>query len=272
MAKIHLDRLRNRYGYKGQNLRELMEPIIHNNTQNISRRIGEVSQRNWSKALRKISTKQKQFIAPDFSEVLPARSVFIRKAAQDGRLIKDTLRDALTKNLRNTLNTFTDKTGEAKFIRRRGTLAGKINENLITEFQKKITSTFINYRRKDPKLGMPSNISAIAVTEMRSSINGMKNAYNKKLSEDNPEITMKKQWIQNRNLSKEPRPGHRNVNGKKIPMGQAFEVPLIKKVAGKWMNFGITMMMHPHDPEAPADQVIHCNCDIRYYAKRKKVS
>ncbi len=258
MAKIHLDRLRRKYGYTGENLQALMDPIIANNSENISRRIGEVSQANWNKALKKISTKEKQFIAPDFSDVLPKRSVFIRKAAESGTKLKDSLRDSLTKNLRDTLSQFTPKTKEATFIRRRGQLAGTINRNLITEFQEKITKTFETYTKKDPKLGVPKNVHAIAVTEMRSSISEMKNSYNEKLVNDNPDVVMIKQWIQNRNLAKEPRRGHRKVDKKKVPIDQAFSVPLIRKIQGRWVEMGITLMMFPHDPTAPAEQVIGC--------------
>lgn len=279
MAKIYTDRLIKRYklkpdpekGWSGKPYRDIIKRIITENSINVSNRIVSINMDGWAKALKKIQPQGAKFIIPDVSDVLPKRSVFIRKAAEKGELISQTMRDSLTKNLRDTMNIFTEKTGEAKYIIRAGQKAGRINPKLIQHFQDNIRGTFEGYVKKNKLLGMPTNIHTISVTEIRSTINEIKGQYVNKLVRKNPDIAMKKKWIQNRSLSKVPRKGHGEVaRSKAIPLDESFHVPLYKKIKGTWKLIGSTAMMHPHDPDAPGEQVIGCNCDIDYIAKRKK--
>lgn len=48
------------------------------------------------------------------------------------------------------------------------------------------------------------------------------------------------------------RPSHAEAHGQVVPIDQPFTV-------------GGTTMMHPHDPAAPAGEVVHCRCRCRYY-------
>jgi len=278
MSKIHIDRLIKRFnlkpsakGWSGLPYRQLMTQVINENTQHVARRMVEESRRGWDKALSKISTEEKRFILPDVSEALPQRSVFMRKAAQKGKLISDTLRDSLTANLRDTLNQFTPVTQEATFIRRRGAKAGTINPKLISQFEAKITKTFENYTRRDKDLGVPKNVHAIAVTEMRATINDTKHQYALKLQEQNPDLRLRKRWIHNMSLSKLARRGHVMV-ARRAPIGldEYFEVPNYKEAGGRFYFAGSTRMLHPHDPNAPAGQVIGCNCDLELLASKKR--
>jgi len=273
MAKIYLDRLKRRHGYSGEKYGELIKKIIAENTNNISERISRVSKEKWELSLEKLQTtikEKRKFIIPDISEVKPEKAFYIRKAAERGNLIKDTLRDRLTEKLRSTLSEFTPKTGEATFIKRRGVEAGKINTKLIKEFEGGIKETFLNYVKKDRKLGMPSNIHSIAVTEIRSTINQMKNKFNDELQKKNQDLTIIKIWRHNKSLSHEPRKGHLEMNGKAIPINQVFMVPLYKKIRDKNILITKTHMRYPHDETAPAEQVISCNCDIEYTARPKR--
>jgi len=273
MAKIHLDRLRKKYGKKIDTMsnQEIMNEIIEQNTANIQNKIARTSKANWSKALDKISTKEKRFVIPDVSEIIPGRAINVRKATIQGELIQDTLRDRLTKSLRTSLRDFQDKTDEPTFTTRRGRQAGRINRNLIGDFEKSVNNVFTDYTKRDKKVGMPKNVHTIAVTEVRSTINEMKDEYTKTILEKNEDVQAKKRWQQNRNLSKEPRKGHFQVDGKTIPYGKKFKVPRYKKKKGKDIRIGVTLMSVPHDPTAPADQVIGCNCDIDIIISKKKV-
>jgi hypothetical protein len=274
MAKVHLDRISKRYGtegWEGKNYQALMKIIIAENTQSITNKVAKINRSGWNSALKKITKKEKRFIIPDIKDVLPKQSVFIRKGAQQGKILTDELRTRLKKDLRKTLNQFTPKTGEAKFIRRRGTKAGTTNEKLIGQFEKSISSTFKSYTKKDPKYGMPTNIHSIAVTEMRSSINTIKSQYMAKMLDDNPDLIVHKNWIQNRHLSKVPRIGHGIVAKRKpIPLNSFYNVPSYKKVGGRWVRAGSDNMLHPHDPDAPADQTVSCSCEEEYVVRWKK--
>jgi len=270
MAKIYLNRLAKKYGINpndvsGTNYQTLMNDILARNTKNIAETTGKLSDSHWSKALGKVSTKEKRFTMPDLSEVLPENQVYIKKTAESGQLITNTLRDRLSEDLTSALNEFrTKKTDEQAFIRRRGTQAGTINPKVIDLFQQKITETFENYTKKDPKYGIPSNIKTIAVTEARSAINDIKEAYTNDLVKKNPNVKMRKKWIQNKSLSKVPRQGHGVVNGQVIDKNVKFLVPLFDK-DGRLVE--TTPMERPHDPNARLEQIIGCNCDIEYFAE-----
>lgn len=275
MAKIHLQRLIKQYDFSpdevsGSNYRKLIKRILQNNAENMSKASARLSSDHWSKSLNKLSRSardKRQFILPNVEEVMPKRSIFINKAAERGELITDTLRDRLTKDLRDTLNGFRTESGEPAFLRRAGAKAGTINPKLIDQLQKNLQKTFQGYTKRDPRYGVPGNIKTIATTEARSAINGMKRAYNEELMRRNPNIRMKKTWLQNRSLAKEPRKGHGEVNGQTIDFRENFNVPNYQKVKGIWMLMGHDLMDGPHDPNAPAEQVIGCNCDIKYFAE-----
>lgn len=268
MAKIFLDRLAKKYGFKpgqvvGENYRIIMQDIISQNSENIAKSTSRLSKEHWNQQLKKLGGDKKNFILPDIEEALPKRSVFIRKAAEHGNYISDTLRDDLTKKLRDSLDNFrTAKTDEPAFLRRRGTKAGTINPKLVKQFEQDIKNTFANYTKRDPKIGVPSNIKTIAVTEMRSTIDDMKEAYDKEFLKRNPQIRMWKRWLQNRSLSKKPRSSHAMVHGVEIPFDEKFDVPL--EVKG--VIVGSTPMSRPHDPSAPLEQIIGCHCDFLTYA------
>lgn len=275
MAKIHLDRLINQFDFaadevSGLNYRNMMKDMLANRTLNIARATARISRDNFDKQLTRLKKKgvgkEKIIVLPDVTEALPKRSVFLAKAAQDGNLITDTLRDRLTGDLRRSLKDFrTKETREPSFVRRRGAKAGTINPELIAKFQKDIVQTYSTYTRRHPDFGVPANVHAIAVTEIRSTVDVMKAEYNDKFARKNKDtLRMTKTWVQNRGLAHKPRTGHSMVNGVKIPIGEMFQVPLFKTVRGKEIRIGTTPMKHPHDSSAPPAQIIGCNCDAVY--------
>lgn len=70
---------------------------------------------------------------------------------------------------------------------------------------------------------------------------------------ERPDVeTVTKRWIHG--LSKEPRPDHVAMNGTVVGIGEQFEV-------------GGVMMDRPHDPNAPAEHTIGCNCSLFYRVK-----
>jgi hypothetical protein len=276
MAKIYISQLQKKYKFKegevtGLNYRRLMQDILANQSDNMAKIVNRISNSNYKKQISKVKDIEKKLILPDLSDVMPKRSVFIKKGAIDGDIISDTLRDSLTKNLRQSLDDFKTKTGLPAYVRLRGKKAGTINPKVVKEFEKSIKQTFDKYTKIDPKYGMPANIHTIAVTEIRSTINPIKYKYNMKLYQKNKDkFNFFKMWRQNKSLSVEYRRGHNLVNGKKILIDQFFEVPRIIKKAGKWVQVAIDKMKHPHDFNAVAEQNIGCNCDLVIFAVPKK--
>lgn len=266
MAKMHLDRLKKRHNLTGKKYAKHMQVILASNMESISKAVARISNDNYATARKKIRRKEKRFILPDVSEALPKRSVFTAKSVERGELITDKLKSELDKQLRAVL---TDLKGRKKpvFITRRGAKAGRISNDAIEAFEKRIRGTFSSYTKKDPRFGVPSNIHTIAVTEVRSTVNQIKQSYNEKLVEKNPELVMRKRWIHNKSLSREPRPHHMQMDGRTIEASKPFSVRRKVKKGGKWVQVGWTKMMRPHDPSAPADQVINCNCDVDYFIR-----
>ncbi len=249
MAKFHLDRLTTKYGWTGGAYRALINRVIANNSESVSRAIGRKLKSSYTKVGKKFGKTDKRLF-PEVEDVLPKRSVFTRKAAISGVKITDTLKTRLDVHLRNTMKKHQDA---GTLYIRRGPTATAINPNVIAEFEKNITTTFQNYTRRNKEYGMPSNIHTIAVTEVRSSINEIKNLYAKEFVKRNPDLNVEKVWRHNKRLSEVPRKGHMKANGQRVPLDNSF------KIEGE--KGQVIFMQHPHDPAAPPEEVISCNCD-----------
>lgn len=266
MAKIHIDRITEKLGIpkdalSGQNYRDVMSEVIDQNTKNIQRAVGRLTNDNYEKQIvnlrKKGRLKEKAVLLPSMEEVLPKRSVATLKAAESGKQITQTLSDRMNKSLRKTLSDW-QATGKP-FEIMSGTGAGKINPELISLFEKDIRGVFQDYTRRDTTIGVPKNVRGIAVTEIRSNIDAIKSSYHKELERKNVDILkMTKTWIHNRSLSKKPRENHIAMDRVTVPRSGQFRVPNIEG--------GFDLMDHPHDPHAPANQVISCNCDAIYKA------
>ena len=249
MAKFHLDRLKQKYGFTGESYRRLMTEIISNNTQAISRAMGRKLARSYKEAGRKFDKTDRRLF-PEVDEVLPKRSIFTRKAAINGVKITDTLKTRMDKNLRDTLKKFQD---EGTLFIRRGPTATAVNPAAIQEFRNQIQETFLNYTKRNKEYGMPSNVSQIADTEVRSAVDEMKDAYTREFLKRNPDLIAEKVWRHNRRLSKTPRITHQKANGQRVPFDDSFR---LEGVRG-----GTVTMRFPHDPAAPPEEVIGCHCD-----------
>lgn len=262
MASSYFKRLEKKYGKEnltGKKYQALIQNIlIHNNTK-IGRAIGRLSDSHYQQNVRKLSKKKQQIVKlPDIEEVIPKRSVFLIKAAENGNIIATTLRTKLEKDLRDTLKEF-QKTGMSKMEIQRGTATGKINPLLIQQFQKKLTGTFEEYTKKDKITGIPGNVRNIAVTEIRSTIGMIKDQYKNELLRKNPQIKMVKTWVHNRRLSKKPRKTHMALHNTTINIEAKYRVD-------RDDGSGYDLMDRPHDPTADPRNVIGCSCDIVYKA------
>lgn len=280
MAKFDVERLKGKYGFTpgnvtGEKLRELMDQIITHNNEQVSKKVAKISEQNWTKSTKKFNTKEYKTVIPNVGEVLPKRSVFIRKAAQTGDIISNDLRDRLTRDLRKTLQSFTPTTGEENFIIRRGQTAGRVNNKLVGEFQQQIEKTFQGYTKKDPNYKMPTNVNTIATTEVRGAINEIQESYKDEMKSKNPDLVFKKTWDHNSALSKMVkyiRRGHQMLNGKTINEDKLFEVKQYKKIGKRKYIIGVVFMSRPYDPNAPVGEIIGCHCGIRYSARKKALT
>lgn len=261
----YFSRLRKKYGkenIRNKRYQKLVSEILEKNNQNVARAVGKITEDNYKKTLGRIpKDKAKTVKLPELSTVIPERSVFLLKAAQNGRLITERLRAQLDKDLRATLQEF-DRSGKSRVEVQRGKTTGKINPELIKAFRERITDTYESRTKRDKKTGVPPNVKAIATTEIRSAVGIIKAQYKNKLLSDNPSLEGVKTWVHNKSLSKKPRVGHIRMNNKTLKDVEKFKVPRDNAP-------GFDLMDRPHDITAPPEQVISCNCDILYKVRIK---
>lgn len=273
MAKVSLDaerRLKGEYGWSGKKYRALMNRIVAENHGRIARSVGSVRVAELRRFAAKAGPAWKQVALPNLEEVIPKRSVAIRKAAVRGKLMTDAMRDDLSARLKATMERFQTRTGEPNYTYRIGQKKGRMNPKLTEEFRREVEKAFRGYVEVDPKLGMPPNIATIAVTETRSVVNDVKSEYFRKLAEKNPDVEVRKRWVHNAGLSDEPRPAHRAVDGKEVGLEEDFELPVFAKEGKRWVRKpGKVRLAHPHDPRGEAGDVINCHCDCDYIARRR---
>jgi hypothetical protein len=268
MAKrISIKRLRDKYGeynIKNEKYQQVINDILMDNTEAITTQIFKISDRTWKKETEKIiDRKTKRPITltfPEFKTIIPNKRAFSIKAAESGRMITQTLRNHLNVALRESIQDF-----EKEGTRYRG----RLRPEIIRKMKSKVKDVFVNYQKTDPRYGVPSNIRNIAVTEVRSNVNMIREKYVETFMFNNKKkIEMKKQWIQNISQSKEPRKSHNFVNKKIIGFYDFFEFPEYKKIKGQWKKTGKTIRMsRPHDPAGGTAEIIGCNCELRYIAK-----
>ena len=157
MATIFWKRLKEKYGVedmKGGRYRKLMSEIVIQNNMKTGRAVGRLSNEHYKNSVKRLSkVNQKTIKLPPLDEVLPKRSVFIRKGADRGRMLSDSLRDKLNGTLRRTLNEYI-KTGKP-LIQEKGRHAGRINLQLIDDFKASSIETFKSSTRTDPQIGVP---------------------------------------------------------------------------------------------------------------------
>lgn len=268
MSKASLDYLRKKYHVdemfqemiKQKQYRNILTEILHVNIEDVAPKIAQRSIRNWGKAISEPVPKR-TYIMPEYVQVIPTREDIRARSRGQTDGISNNLRMALTEKLREKVNTFLGWHKEQTYLKKR------INGKLESEFEDEVRQTMHNYIRRDPSFGMPSNIHAIAVTELRTAISNIKRNVADRIREDNPGIMPKKTWIHNAHLSKDIkniRPGHKKMNGNVIPMDAVFDVPVIVKIGGTNFQIGTVPMAGPHDPNAPIDQLVSCHCDLEY--------
>jgi hypothetical protein len=254
MGKIHISRLKKRYG-DFTDLKDLMSKIIDKNSRDITKAVVKQSGENIEKENRRVTGKEKAINLPTMDEVY-SKAVHLRKAGERGKLMTDNLRDKLTENLRDILK-------QDKYMRTRGTLAGTMKDEAIKEFQDSIKATFENYIKVDPSYGVPANIRNIAVTEMRVVTNNTKHEYVNQILSKNENVDVWKTWRHNRGLSKVPRPAHQEMNGVKVHFNENFT--FYDKKTKKLVS-----TPYPHHPSLSADESIGCSCEVVYTIERKK--
>jgi len=215
--RLTLRKLAKKYGVdiKGATYTQVIQAIVQDNVARASKKMGSLSNRRMKKAFAD-SIKDGIVELPEYA--IP--DVTVRKGAEDGQMITDTLRDVLTRGLRKAI---TDNPNDT--------------EQAIDQMQQSIKDTFNTYTTSHAKM--------IAVTEVRSSVDLSKAEYVRELIARNPNrLRVTKRWIHHDHLVKVPRPTHKAIDGERVLFNQPFSIGL----------------MYPHDPNAPASEVIGCQC------------
>jgi hypothetical protein len=97
----------------------------------------------------------------------------------------------------------------------------------------------------------------VARTEVVGAYNGGLNDAFAMIVANDPDTAWVKRWLATED--QRTRPDHREADGQTVPFAQPFMVGGTKDEAiGE--TLGAVPMMHPHDPSAPANQVVNCRC------------
>lgn len=215
--RLTLKKLAKKYGVdiEGTTYAKVVQEIINENVARASKKMGNLSNRRMKQAFAD-SIKDGIVDLPAYA----ISNVTVRKGAEDGKMITDTLRDVLTRGLRKAI---TDNPNDT--------------EKAIAQMQSHIKDIFTTYTTSHAKM--------IAVTEVRSSVDLSKAEYVRELVARNPnKLRVTKKWVHHDHLVKVPRPTHKAIDGEKVLFNQPFSIGL----------------MYPHDPNAPASEVIGCQC------------
>ena len=263
MAKVNLNRLIKKYGNSditGKKYIRMMSDIITHNTKQISKSVAKLSKDQIDNGLKKLDKSgymDNKYKIPDLNEVLPRADLLIRKGAEHGQSITRTLRDKLSNDLQSVLAENPD------YMFTHGKRTGHIRPKVIKDMQRKVINTFKEYTKINPKYGMPSNVKSISNTEVRSAVNSVKAKYTEKLIQENNNLTVRKRWRHNRVIKiKEPRRGHLQADMTIKNWNEPFNIRSYRKgKGGLWKFLGYVKIMYPHDPNAPASEVISCSCD-----------
>lgn len=248
-------RMMKKYGWNGHNFQDLMQAIVIDNRSKIAEAVLQTDQRRFGKNLKAIAPqyREKKIIIPEIGNILKKSPTIIKAAAQ-GKLITETLRDKLRKDVINSMveNGVTNKNGT-------------VNKNVTRSLRGKINKTFSDYTKTDPTFKKPSNIEAIAVTESKTVINNVRNEYAREVSQnaESEGFTMKKTWIHNRAPGGMPRASHAALHGVSVGIDDVFTINDER---------GTYYTDHPHSPALPASQVILCRCELEYrWVKTPKI-
>jgi hypothetical protein len=254
MAKVNLDRIEQRYGWKGAKYQELMTWILAENHKTTQATTGRKLARFFTDRIARAKTGG--VITPKIADILSVDSVYIRKGAERGTLLVDTLRAELNTQIKAALNKHIGS-GEQIMQTMPGGKPARIKPQLVAKFKDAISDTFSGYM----KGAIPANIQTIATTEIYSAISEVRHTYALRMAEMNPgRIRTLKRWSHSRRHNRVARIGHRTIDGATVLLNQGFQVPRYKN--GKKIE--TTIMQYPHDYTAPADQVINCECECQY--------
>lgn len=265
MARSDLDYLARKYKIdeefqkllKDKDYHGILTKVFETNARELRQIAGEKNIRDWSRVA---SRSRRPLVIPKPSDLLENRAEAFNSAFEKASSVTDTLRKRLIDSLQATV-VESERGGARAFLKR------KVGPKLERQMAEQMEEVFSNYTKRKPRARVPEHIRTIAVTEVRGAIARAKADTATMIREDNPDAKMTKKWIHNRNLSKNPkdiRHGHELMNGKTIPFDKQFKVPSYKTVGGRKILTGYDLMEHPHDPDAPADQVIGCHCDCEY--------
>ena len=227
--RLTLKKLAKKYGVdiKGATYTQVVQAIVQDNVARASKQMGKLSNRRMKQAFAD-SIKDGIVSLPEYA--IP--NVTVRKGADDGKMITDTLRDTLSRGLRKAI---TDNPNDT--------------EQAIAQMQAHVKDTFTTYTTSHAKM--------IAVTEVRSSVDLSKAEYVKELIARNPnKLRVTKKWIHHDHLVKIPRPTHKAIDGEVVLFNQPFSIGL----------------MYPHDPSAPASEVIGCQCGYQVVVEEMAIN
>lgn len=229
--------LKSKYNWTGKSYRVLMGKIVKEANKNIAQTVLKYDKKKYEKVAPK-TKRGKKLIMPDVSVIIK-NSPTVLKAATQGELLANSLREKLRKDIKRTLLKYNITTTN-----------GLINKTILKKMEKQVAKTFASHK----KAKQPNNIKTIATTETMNVINNVRFEYAKAVSKEAKQngFTLKKKWVHNPKLSKEPRPLH-------ITLGETEPIGI-----NDWFVIDGKKALTPHDSRLPAEETINCHCELDF--------
>lgn len=240
------ERLKKKYNTENKNYKDIISDIMQQRSRDIQVKVAKINQSKFSDIAKDLDIYG--YKSPSALQVIPDVKTHVLKSQEKGKLITDTLRNKLSDDLKSVI-----KNNKNAYLKN-----GNINPDVIKQFRQKAINTFEGYTKKDKAISIPKNIDTISKLEVRSTLNEIKKEYTNKFQQVNPDIEIKKTWIQNKTMSKKFRFGHSKMNGVTIPFSSQFILPIYDSGEN---YIGEIACDHPHDSKLPISEIAGCNCD-----------
>jgi len=252
-----IDKFKKKFSWDGRNFRSLIVNIFAKGRKTIENKVMQDTFTDWKKQEKKLGKIE----LPKVDDFLSSNAKLVKLANINSKEVTETLKQKMIGDLKRAI-----EDNKAKGIFKKGNL---LNDDTINSFKNNLRETFKGYVEKD---GMKAGkLEQIALTESRNIVNPLKYEYAIKVSDNNPDMEVIKEWQHYPWKSKEPRKGHREKNKEKISIRDLYRVNYYAKgKGGELILKGFDYMKFPHDPDVGARQNVSCHCDIRFNVKRTK--
>jgi hypothetical protein len=241
------EKLMEKYGWDGESFASLHARIIDQQNRKIGERVLAQDKRRFKANIERIRPKTeagKKLEFPNIDNII-RRSAAIIKAREKGKLLRESLRGRLRKDLKDALL----EEGIA-------TTRGTVPQAAIRNFKRRIKKTFDSYTKRDPETGIPKNLETVARTEVNGYVQRLQSRYAEEAEKKIDGFEIEETWQHRPGMSKtKPRENHAAMNRKRKRLKEKFSL-----IGADGKTYEVS---GPHDAALPIGERANCNCNVQ---------